>query len=75
MCQQINLLYTCGHRSFLRFDNCAYLGRGCYGAGGKHRDEEVHDLCGACKAKALNPNPPIREDDPYREKGKAVAGR
>lgn len=50
MCNQVNYLYTCGHRSFKRFDNCPRFGQGCFGAGGSnHKDEGLDEACHDCK--------------------------
>lgn len=50
MCLQINNLYTCGHRSFKRFDNCSRFGQGCFGAGGSnHKNELQARVCHDCK--------------------------
>lgn len=49
MCIQINSLFTCGHRSFRRFDNCPRFGKACYGAGSNHQDEVVATICTDCR--------------------------
>lgn len=48
MCVQINNLFTCGHRSFKRFDNCPRFGQACLGAGSNHRDESAAKICKDC---------------------------
>lgn len=49
MCVQINNLFSCGHRSFRRFDNCPQLGQTCFGAGSNHKDNAVNRVCKDCK--------------------------
>ncbi|TPX07075.1 uncharacterized protein E0L32_010970 [Thyridium curvatum] len=76
MCTQINNLFTCGHRGFRKFDNCPQFGKTCFGAGGKHRDDVIQDLCRDCKLRAHDArSSPARkdpwwEDDPWKHKRK-----
>ncbi|KAK3381632.1 hypothetical protein B0H63DRAFT_524333 [Podospora didyma] len=50
MCLQMDYLFTCGHRGFAKFDNCANFGLTCYGAGGNHQDLLVQDVCNDSRA-------------------------
>ncbi|KAK3365449.1 hypothetical protein B0H63DRAFT_405593 [Podospora didyma] len=68
MCLQMDYLFTCGHRGFAKFDNCANFGLTCYGAGGNHQDLLVQDVCNDCKRRVYDPNPNGRSNDPYRKK-------
>ena len=79
MCTQFNFLFKCGHRGFDKFENCANFGRSCYGAGGKHKDKIVPDICNDCKARARldqgggdteKPKDPWWDDDPWRKRRK-----
>lgn len=49
MCVQINNIFSCGHRSFKRFDNCPKFGQTCLGAGSNHEDQTVNQVCKDCK--------------------------
>lgn len=49
MCTQINNLFTCGHRSFKRFDNCPRFGQSCFGAGSNHKDHAATAVCKDCR--------------------------
>lgn len=52
MCVQVDYVYTCGHRAFKRFDNCARFGQDCFGAGANHKDEPVADrVCFDCQVR------------------------
>lgn len=52
MCVQVDHVYTCGHRAFKRFDNCARFGQDCFGAGANHKDEPVADrVCFDCQVR------------------------
>lgn len=51
MCIQIDNMFSCGHRSFKRFDNCERFGTTCFGAGPNHRNETVLSVCKDCKAR------------------------
>lgn len=53
MCVQIDHVFTCGHRSFKRFDNCSRFGTTCFGAGPNHRTEAVAIICKDCKGREL----------------------
>lgn len=77
MCVQIDLLYACKHRSFIRFEYCPELGRTCYGAGGKHHEEAVQVICGTCKQRRGDPDAQEEEavDTHADTRNEAVAGR
>lgn len=50
---QIDNLFSCGHRSFKRFDNCPHFGQTCFGAGSTHKDEAVAQVCKDCKFREI----------------------
>jgi len=68
MCQQIDFVWGCGHRSFAKFDNCINFGRTCYGASGNHVDRAVPGDCRECEIRKMDPNPTARLNDPYRKR-------
>ncbi|ROW06663.1 hypothetical protein VPNG_06719 [Cytospora leucostoma] len=59
MCTQYNVLFTCGHRAFSRFDNCPLFGKTCLGAGADHRDMRVDRSCNDCKFRESQANSPV----------------
>ena len=78
MCIQYNFLFKCGHRGFDKFENCANFGQSCFGAGGRHKDKIVPDICNDCKARARiaqegdngKEKDPWWDDDPWRKRRK-----
>ncbi|KAK1759727.1 hypothetical protein QBC47DRAFT_357563 [Echria macrotheca] len=68
MCVQYDYVFSCGHRSFARFDNCPNLGRTCYGASGTHGDLPVHSVCQECRLRAADPKRYSPDNDPYRKR-------
>ncbi|KUI69942.1 hypothetical protein VM1G_05239 [Cytospora mali] len=58
MCTQINVVFTCGHRAFNRFDNCPRFGKSCLGAGANHKDVRVDRMCNDCKFRESQANTP-----------------
>lgn len=78
MCTQINNLFSCGHRSFKRYDNCPLFGQTCFGAGGNHKDEGVAGICKDCKfresrSQSQTSTPGAGSPDSSGEGGRAVA--
>lgn len=65
MCVQINLLFSCGHRSFDRLDNCRNLGVTCFGPSSKHRDTNVEEECDECTKKHSDTTSGVRKEDPW----------
>lgn len=74
MCMQKDKVWLeCNHRAFFRFEPCARLGHGCFGAGGDHDEVHVQDICADCKRK--DPNPAAREAERVRREMELRARR
>lgn len=75
MCMQIDYVFSCGHRSFAKFDNCPNFGRTCYGAGGNHLEQPVAEICRECELRKSGSNTSAHQRDPFqvRSKGKGKA--
>ncbi|KAK1827667.1 hypothetical protein QBC39DRAFT_266531 [Podospora conica] len=74
MCMQIDFVFSCGHRSFAKFDNCINFGSTCYGASGNHLDQPVAEICRECQLRKSQSNG-AHQRDPFqvRTKGKGKA--
>ncbi|KAK4189361.1 hypothetical protein QBC35DRAFT_145478 [Podospora australis] len=68
MCTQYDWVFSCGHHSFAKFDNCQYFGTKCFGAGGNHLPWHKDEICSDCKLRPLDPNPHAQANDPYRQR-------
>ncbi len=66
MCKQIDYVFSCGHRSFAKFDNCVNFGNGCFGANGNHLEHHVANICKECEMRKLSPQM-YGHNDPYRQ--------
>ena len=75
MCHQYDWLFSCGHRSFAKYDNCPNFGQTCLGASGNHLDWPVQGICRECQLRASDPNPNARMNDPYRQKAQSAKRR